>query len=326
VHTGAVFSCVSDASHFLGAVALLNSLRVVGHDEPFVLLDCGLEPWQRQALAPVATVVPAPRDVAPMLLKPEAACALPAEVAVVLDADVIVTRPLHELIATAAEGRIVVFANGDSDRFFPEWGPLLGLGPPRRQPYVASGHLFVPAARLEFLERFRAAQRTIDLGQTLLANDELLSRSTPSDPFYYPDMDVLNALLATVLGPDELTVVDYRLAPHAPFPGVELVDEATLRCRYADGVEPLVLHHVLRKPWLAAVPQTPYSRLLPRLLLGDDVALRLDPQRVPLRLRHGRLATLDRVRAELQAAVRTRVRGKLGLRPRIAAWRAAASA
>jgi hypothetical protein len=320
-----VFACVSDANHFLGAVALLNSLRVVGHDEPFVVLDSGLDDWQRQALAPVAAVVPAPTDVPPMLLKPEAALAVPAEVAVVLDADVIVTRPLTAPIRLAEGGKIVAFANVDGDRYFPEWGPLLGLRAPRRQPYVASGHLFVPTRQERFLTLFHDCQRRIDLGRTLLANDNVSTRSTPADPFYYPDMDVLNAILAAEVPEEDVAVIGYRLAPHAPFKGLRLVDERTLRCRYADGLQPYVLHHPLRKPWLAATPQNVYSQLLPRLLLGDGVALRLDPRRVPLRFRRGRLAACDRARADVQAVVRSHTRGKLGIRPRIAAWRAAVS-
>jgi hypothetical protein len=320
-----VFCCVTDASHFLGAVALFNSLRIVGHEEPFVVLDCGLEDWQLATLEPHAIVVPAPRDVAPMLLKPEAALAVPADVAVVLDADVIVTRRLAEPLRLALGGRIVAFANKDADRFFPEWGELLGLRPARRQPYVASGHLFVPTGQRRFLSLFRDCQRRIDLRETLLANDDVLMRATPRNPFYYPDMDVLNAVLATEMSPDDLSVIGYRLGPHAPFPGLHLVDERTLSCRYSDGVQPYVLHHILRKPWLAATRPNVYSRLLPRLLLGADVTLRVDPSRLPLRLREGRLAAADRVRVGVQAFAHAHTRGKLGIRPRIAAWRAAPS-
>ena len=38
----AAFYCVADERYFLGAVGLINSLRLVGHDEPIHLLDCGL--------------------------------------------------------------------------------------------------------------------------------------------------------------------------------------------------------------------------------------------------------------------------------------------
>ena len=49
--TPAAFYCVADERYFLGAVGLINSLRLVGHDEPVYLLDCGLTDAQRELLA-----------------------------------------------------------------------------------------------------------------------------------------------------------------------------------------------------------------------------------------------------------------------------------
>src|SRR5205823_2574176 len=51
---------VADRNYFIGAVALLNSLRLVGHDEPLFLIDAGLTPAQRQLLAPHVRLVAAP--------------------------------------------------------------------------------------------------------------------------------------------------------------------------------------------------------------------------------------------------------------------------
>jgi len=134
-------------------------------------------------------------------------------------------------------------------------------------------------------------------------------------------MDVLNAVLATRFDRGQLVVVDQRLSPFAPFDGVELLDEASLRCRTAERAEPYLLHHVLRKPWLAATKSNVYSRLLTRVLLEPDVELRLDPEDLPLRLRRGWLASADRVRASVQASVRPYVRGRIGVRRRLAARR-----
>jgi hypothetical protein len=315
------FFCVSDADHFIGVVALLNSLRLVGHTEPLVVVDCGLDEWQRERLDGFATLVVPEEKLAPMLLKAAGPLAYPAEVMVVLDADVIVTRPLHSLMV-AAKDRLVAFANDNPNRFFPEWGHLFGDSEPRRRPYVASGHLFVSRKLGErFFPLFHEAQRRLDVQRTLLANCDLITKVTPDDPFYYPDMDALNALLATSMSQDEVLVLDYRLAPHAPFPELSLVDSNRLTCRYEDGTEPLVLHHVLAKPWLKRTKRNPYSLLLPRLLLGDDVPLRLDPQSVPRRLRTGNLAEVARLRSDVQASLRHYVRGRLGIRPRVAAWR-----
>jgi hypothetical protein len=321
---GTAFYCVSDARHFVGVVALLNSLRLAGHREPIFVLDCGLEPWQRTALAEHTTLVRDRSGLPPMLLKAAVPLQHPASLMVVLDADVLVTRNLGPLLDAARSGRIVAFVNENADRFFPAWGELLGFGTPRQQPYVASGHIFVPGDRggRKFLEVFHAAQHSVDLDRTLLSNDGLIVRSTPDDPFHYPDMDVLNAVLATVVEPERQLAFDYLLAPHAPFRGVELVQRETLRCRYRDGTSPYILHHILRKPWLTPTRSNVYSRLLPRVLLEPDVELRLDPSQVPRRLRSGRLAAVERTRADFQAFVHAHARGKLGLRPRLAAWRA----
>ena len=54
------FYCVSSRIYFLGAVGLVNSLRLIGHTEPIFLLDCGLTPAQRERIAPHVTLVPAP--------------------------------------------------------------------------------------------------------------------------------------------------------------------------------------------------------------------------------------------------------------------------
>ena len=55
----------------------------------------------------------------------------PADVAVILDADVIVVRRLTALIDAARSGRLVAFINNEpnEDRFFPEWRSALTLGP-----------------------------------------------------------------------------------------------------------------------------------------------------------------------------------------------------
>jgi hypothetical protein len=45
------FYCVASRLYFLGAVGLVNSLRLVGHEEPVFLLDCGLTEGQRALTA-----------------------------------------------------------------------------------------------------------------------------------------------------------------------------------------------------------------------------------------------------------------------------------
>ena len=119
-----------------------------------------------------------------------------------------------------------------------------------------------------------AVQPRIDLTKAFYANGD------PGYALHFADQDALNAVLASRVERERIEFLDARLAPHPPFAGLRLVDEATLRCSYADGVEPFLLHHVHAKPWLAATAPNVYSRLLTRLLLADDVALRLDPDDV----------------------------------------------
>ncbi len=58
----AAFYCVSSAEYFLGAVAMINSLRLNGHREPIYLLDAGLSDDQRALLAAEVTIVKAPEE------------------------------------------------------------------------------------------------------------------------------------------------------------------------------------------------------------------------------------------------------------------------
>ncbi len=302
---------MADARHFIGAVGMLNSLRLVGHDDEVLLVDAGLQEHQRRRLAEHATVRPIDTDTSTYLAKFAAAATPAADVRVAIDADILVLRPLRELIGLAESGKFVGFADPVAHRHFPEWGPLLGLRPPRRQPYVNTGLLVLPDRRGR--ELLRSVQ---ELGSQVDIERSQHRGGSPSDPFYYYDQDVWNALLASVTNQREVEILEHRLAPHPPFAGLEVVDAAHLRCAYPDGVEPFVLHHVLAKPWLALTRANIYTLLLRRVLLGDDVALRLEPRDVPLRLRQGRLAGADRVRSNLVALGRAQ-RGRLGLRRRL---------
>ena len=313
----AAFYCVANARHFVGAVALLNSLRVVGQNERFYVLDAGLEPRQRVRLAAHAEVVDAPEAPSPRLMKWAAPLAHPAEVMFLIDADVIVTRSLEPLVRAARQGSVLAFENDVTHRFHPAWEDFTGLGPLRRETYVNSGFLVLPLdPGMELLDLVRAGQGRVDVERSLLRS------GTPKDPFYYPDMDVWNAVLSTRTPPYDLEVLGFHLAPHSPFDGVELVDKQTLRCAYADGTEPYALHHVLRKPWLARTHSTVYSRLLPRLLLAEDLPLRLHPEELPRRLRPGIAGETARAESSIVATLAAQ-RGRLGFRRWLASRRAA---
>jgi hypothetical protein len=301
--TDRAFYCVADSRYFLGAVGMLNSLRVLGHDEPTYVLDCGLTSAQREALTPHATLVTGPEDVPPCLLKTIAPLRHPAQVMILIDADIVASRSLAGLIDRASEGRVVAFEDGQ-DRYFPEWGEILEAGVPRHQPYVSSSLVLLGG------EEGRRVLRLMDqlAPRIELEGSPFASRvpdhdffrgdyATPAarHPFFYPEQDLLNAILATKLDAGALEAIDSRLEADPPFTGLQVTDEQALRCRYRDGGEPYVLHHFALKPWLEPTFDSPYARLLRRLLVGPDVAIRVPAQTLPLRFRTGAMAWVSRM-------------------------------
>jgi hypothetical protein len=285
----AAFFCVSSEPYFIGAVGLVNSLRLVGHREPIFVMDCGLTAAQRKALGGEAEVVAAPAGREPHTLKPALPLARPADVMVLIDADMIVTRSLAPLIADAAAGRVVAFRN-HADRFVPEWGPLLGLGEIEQRPYLCSG--FLAAARPtgeEVLGLLDDRQGRVDLSRSYFGSHD------DDYPLLYADQDVLNAVLAARVAADRVEALDAKLAPMVPFDGLRLEDPETLACAFADGTRPYVVHHSLSpKPWQRPAPEGVYSRLLRRLLRGSDVAVRLPRASIPPTLRSGPRGTIAR--------------------------------
>jgi hypothetical protein len=308
------FYCVSNSRHFLGAVALVNSLRLAGHSEPIYLADCGLSNAERAFLSPEVHLVPTKLGVSAHLLKWNAPTVHPAEVQILLDADMIVLRPLMPLLEGARAGKIVAFAD-PLWRSYREWGELLQLGPPRPMRYCNAGALALPRLRAEeFLPLVRDAQSRIDLSRSML-------HGGGSDyAFYFPDQDVWNAVFATRTAPNELVVLDQRLAPHPPFDGLRrgTGDGDGLVCRYDDGTVPYLLHHVQRKPWLRPTRANLYTQLMPRYLLAWDLPLRLPESAVPARFRTGALGSIERRRVALAAGIAAE-RNKLRIRSRVVA-------
>jgi hypothetical protein len=311
----AAFYCVCDERYFLGAVAMINSLRLHGHDEPVYLLDSGMTAEQRELAGAAATIVDPPFEAPAFLLKTVAPLLHPAEVRVMIDADVIVTRPLGELIERAGEGRVVAFENHE-DRFVPEWGELLELGSVRRQPYLCSAFVAMGAdPGDEVLRLMDDRQRRAEYERSFWSVN-VLNEPIPDYPLLYLDQDVFNAVLASRVDPDLVVGLDRRLTALTPFDDLELVDAELPRCRYRDGVEPYLLHHILPgKPWLEPMPDGVYARLLRRLLVGQGLAIEVPERAVPMRLRNGPVAALERRRSHLAV----RLRWEIGVR--LARWR-----
>jgi hypothetical protein len=300
----AAFYCVSSAIYFIGAVGVINSLRLIGHKEPIFLLDCGLSAAQREIVSPHVTLVPAPQNAEPFMLKTLVPTKHPADVMVLIDADIIVTRPLTPLIEAAVEGKVVAFEN-NRDRFVPEWGELLELGQIRRQPYLCSGLVAMPRAPGKWiLSVMQDRGGRVDLDRTYFAKHDW------EYPLLYADQDILNAILASRIERERVVALDHRLAPMPPFEGVNVVDVDALRCVYEDGTEPYVLHHSLSpKPWQEPSYDGVYSRLLRRLLSGADVPVKLPVREIPLGLRTGPMPYLERQRVKLGQQLRWRLGG-----------------
>lgn len=206
------FYSVASSGHFLGLVALLNSLRLTGNDAPLFVADCGLTDIQRERLEPHVVLVEVEDQGSPHLAKWVAPLAHPAEVSVLLDTDVIALCSLDPLVS-AAQHRPVVFADPLWHRFDVNWGHLLGLGQLRRGTYFNSGVIALPARRTaELLPVVAKAQRCIDTDKTWI------NAGPPDYAFHFGDQDVWNAVFSAHLPPNELLVFEQRLAVHPPFP------------------------------------------------------------------------------------------------------------
>jgi hypothetical protein len=285
------FYCVSSSAYFLGAVAMVNSLRLLGHTEPIYLLDAGLDRAQRRAIESEVRVVDPPGglELEPFMAKAIAPLAAPAEVSVLIDVDMIATRRFDAVIERAREGRAIAPAL-PMQRFFPEWGELRGLGPARRGEYVTSGLVFLGG---------EVGRTVVELLGDLAPEVEIASTFKGGEqtgyPLHYADQDLLNAILSTAVPAGSVETIEEHLVAAIPFSGIEVRDQRTLACVDAQGRSPYALHHVFGvKPWLEVTPESAYSTLLRRCLSGPDLALRLPRELIPPRLRSGPLSAMRR--------------------------------
>ena len=290
--TEATFYTIADAGFFPGLVALLNSLRLTGNVGELVVLDRGLMPAQRALVEDHVTLVELPEALAgrPMLLKAYPHALGASGTIVLIDSDMIVTRSLEDVVARAQKGGICVFPDPPPHRgrWFAEWHDELELRAPLRQrTYLNAGFLALSTEHWpELLGRWWELCDRVPREQHFGRFEQ---------PFWAGDQDVLNAILASEVPEDAVVELD---AHEEAYPDdlleAVIVDERTLRCEVR-GRPTAILHYALgpkaweRKAWLR-LRDDAYVRLLPRLLFGDDVAVRLDPRSVPLWLRPGRSA------------------------------------
>jgi hypothetical protein len=311
------FVTSADSRFFVGAVAMLNSLRLSGNRGAAFVIDTGLRPEQRERLAVDAQVLTLPsalQGLHPQFAKITADLFWSEGIVVLIDTDMIVTSPLDDLSEQAAAGRIAVYPDHEitSGRQLPDWAHTFQLRAPLRpQRYVNAGLVALSLAHWpSFLERWRRACERLPADW---ASREVLA------PYGPADQDALNALLmseiaseAVWIGPDGRTVHPDALRD------VEVLDAGSLECRYR-GTAPVVLHYALspkaweRRGWRRVRANDAYIRLLPRLLFARDVWVRVRPSEVPIWLRPRGVSRLTAVLIGFLNFVRIdlRVRGQL---------------
>ncbi len=304
------FYTVADDTFFVGAVALLNSLRLLGHEERVVVGDVGLSPDQQARLEGEADVVGIGVDVEknPLLQKPFPFMLDPTGIVVIIDSDMIVTRRLDDVIAAAAAGRICLFSDEtQEDRFFPEWQELFSLRRPlRRRPSLNSGFVALDVTQWpDLLHRWWQACASIPSAGTRALGGAW------TGPYWDGDQDALNALLMSEVPECALRIVPQFVTDLLRTVSVD--DVGTLACSRG-GKQVALLHHTgTPKPWRREawmrVRRNAYVRLLPRLLTGPDVAVRLLAADLPPWLRpdpRGKalLAVLSSVNGAARAIVR----------------------
>jgi hypothetical protein len=278
------FYTVADAKFFLGLVALLNSLRLTGNDGELVVLDRGLTPDQKERLAPHLRLVDISLDALdnPATLKPFPHLVGPEDVVVILDSDMMVTTKLDDVEARARKGAICLFPDHPStqSRFFPEWRELFELrAEPSPRRYMNTGFVAL----------------SVDVWPELLGRWWDLCRRIPpaavftpasDQPFWAGDQDALNALLASEIPP--VSIVELPAYAESIL-DVVVHDPATLACT-AHGAEQPLLHAAMRpKVWQGdgwkVVRKHAYAELIGRVLVADDVTLRLRASDLPPWLR-----------------------------------------
>jgi hypothetical protein len=320
----ATFYTVSDARFFPGTVALLNSLRLTGNRGELFVLDLGLESDQLALIEGHATVLepPAGLHARQTLCKSYPHLLDPSGVIVIIDSDMIVTRPLDYELGLAAEGKICLFPDEPRarNRWFAEWEELFGLAaPPRRRTYRNAGFVaFSTEHWPELLERWWNANARI-LPELIHHKD--------NNPMWDADQDTLNAILMSETSEEDVP----DLATEGVLPGdllrTTLVDERSLACSLRGRPVSLMHYTGSPKPWepgaWTRVRADPFVRLLRRLLNEEDVVLRVPMEAIPEWLRPTRrgrilLAVLNTVN---RAARRASTALPEAVQDRLLRWR-----
>ncbi|MGV0027652.1 hypothetical protein [Phormidesmis priestleyi] len=288
------FYTIANARYFIGLVALLNSLRLVGHSETLVVLDCGLTEDQQALLSPHCQLVEMPKQLAsnPTLFKPFPYLVKPEGTVVIIDSDMIVTQLLTPILSRAAGGKICAFPDPEHDRWFPEWQSLFELTHElRRQVYVNAGFVvFSTVYWPDLLKSWWQACHKI-------LSHPTIAEGVEDGPSAQADQDALNALLMSVIPIDALALQPIQEESYRDFQNVEVMDEKTLACRYQNHFTTILHCCSSPKSWeTQALSEVGYNdayvRLLRRLVVGQDVSLSLPSEQLPIWLHQGILGDL----------------------------------
>lgn len=290
------FYTICNSKYFLGVVSLLNSLRVVGHQQKVVVLDCGLTLRQQEILHPHCTLFPLPKEQAsnPLQYKPFPYLLPTQGTVVIIDSDMLVTRNLGEILTSAKQGKICLFPDLILNRHFPEWQEVFKLDKsPRQQISINSGFVV-----------FSVEQHPNLLIQWWQACEQIFALPTIYEgvgldcPYANGNQDALNAVLASSYPQDFLEIHSNKGEIFLPFlDRVKIVDIKTLACKYGDHDVTILHSNNQSKPWeIKNIPllikQYSYVRLLRRLFIGKDVAIKLTSFNLPLIYRQGIIGKL----------------------------------
>lgn len=266
---------ISDSRYFLGTVGLVNSLSHFGYDQPVTVLDTGLTSFQRESLASRCTFVEIDRSQAanPLWFKPFPNLVHPSGTVVIIDSDMVLTRPLDLVIDLARNGRICAYPDPLSDKWHQQWQEIFRLPcEPRHQTYINTGLVaFSTDYWPELLPRWWEACKSNWTRPTIYEGVSF------DNPTYAGDQDALNALLMSRFPEDAVALLPMEEAPtYQAFRDVTIIDSQALKCTHR-GHETQLLHGSgARKPWdkksWLRHPPSPYARLLRRLLNGHASA------------------------------------------------------
>lgn len=291
------FYTIADRRFFVGTVGMINSLRLVGHEQRVFVLDRGLSEYQRDSLAEECEFVSLPGTQAtnPTLFKPFAHLTRPRGVIVILDSDLVVVRSLDSVIEAARRGQVCTCADPESGRWFAEWEHIFNLPyQPRRQTYVNAGFLAFSVEHWPYL-----LPRWWDLCQQISSHPTIYEGAIWESPTSQADQDALNAILMSEVPAEHITVLPQETQPTVTEmlnEQVELLDVEKLSCSLRG--RPVMLVHITgkTKPWelrgWSWIGWHLYPAFLRRLLVGRDVRVQVSRSDVPIWFRRGKVGSL----------------------------------